>query len=79
MCGENAWSGRSASAPQPRESIVSTSNPNYISELLKSLFKNKCLFQADEFLGKFHLSRRSIVGYVTETKMEFHKNTSEMR
>ena len=45
----------------------------------KSLFKNKCLFQADEFLGKFHLSRRSIVGYVTETKMEFHKNTSEMR
>ena len=47
--------------------------------VLKSLFKNKCLFQADEFLGKFHLSRRSIVGYVTETKMEFHKNTSEMR
>ena len=52
---------------------------NGFKPLYKSLFKNKCLFQADGFLGKFHLSRRSIVGYVTETKMEFHKNPSEMR
>ena len=52
---------------------------NLFSGRSKSLFKNKCLFQADGFLGKFHLSRRSIVGYVTETKMEFHKNPSEMR